>query len=160
MGLAPLRALLYALLAERESYPRIILRYGARTPADIVYRRQVEEDWSARPGLDVLVTVDEADGQWKGPVGVVTTILEKEYLDCDSTGGVAVVCGPPVMMKFTTLKLLDRGYAPDRIFLSMEKNMSCGVGKCGHCRIGTYYACKHGPVFAFEQIKDFPQVWD
>jgi len=160
VGLAPLRALLYALLAEKDHYPRIIVRYGARTPADIVFRQEIEEEWKREPRLDVLVSVDEGDESWKGPVGVVTTILEPEHLSCDTAGGVAVICGPPVMMKFTTLKLLDLGYTPDRIFLSMEKNMSCGVGKCGHCRIGIYYACKDGPVFSFDQIKDYPDVWD
>jgi len=160
VGLAPLRALLYALLAEKDQYPRIIVRYGARTPADIVYREELEGAWRGISGLDVLVTVDEGDMEWKGPVGVVTRILEGEYLRADVQRGVAVVCGPPVMMKFATLKLLELGYTPERIYLSMEKNMSCGVGKCGHCRIGTFYACKDGPVFSFDRIKDFPNVWD
>ncbi|HIE11644.1 MAG TPA: oxidoreductase, partial [Kiritimatiellae bacterium] len=160
VGLAPLRALLYALLGQKDRYARIVVRYGARTPADIVFRREIEEKWKREAGLDVLVSVDEGDESWGGPVGVVTTILEQEHLRCDPAGGVAVVCGPPVMMKFTTLKLLDLGYTPDRIFLSMEKNMSCGVGKCGHCRIGIYHACKDGPVFSFDQVKDYPDVWD
>jgi NAD(P)H-flavin reductase len=91
-------------------------------------------------------------------VGLVTTILDKLDMDCKS--GIAVVCGPPIMMKFATKKLLDLGFGEEHIFLSMEKNMSCGIGKCGHCRLGTYYACKDGPVFQYSKIKNFPNIWD
>lgn len=160
VGLAPLRALLFALLAEKEQYTRIILRYGARTPDDLVYRDALTNGWATRGDIDLMVTVDQADPQWTGHEGVVTTILEEENLACDPSKGVAVVCGPPVMMKFTTLKLLDRGYAPADIYLSMEKNMSCGVGKCGHCRLGTGYACKDGPVFSYEAVKNTSRIWD
>jgi NAD(P)H-flavin reductase len=160
VGLAPLRALLFALFEDIDAYKKIILRYGARTPSDIVYREAVSKGWDKGEKLDVLISVDEGDKGWKGPVGVVTTILEDKTLKCDPKNGVAVVCGPPIMMKFTTLKLLERGYPEDSIYLSMEKNMSCGVGKCGHCRVGTYYACKEGPVFTYDQVKDFPRIWD
>ena len=159
VGLAPLRAFLLALCEDVKQYKKIILRYGARSPQDIVYRSAVSQAWG-RSDLDVLISVDKGDTTWKGPVGVVTTILEKDKLSCDPQRGVAVVCGPPIMMKFATLKLLDRGYPPESIFLSMEKNMSCGVGKCGHCRLGPYYACKHGPVFPFSDIKEQSKIWD
>ncbi|MBN1270234.1 MAG: FAD/NAD(P)-binding protein [Kiritimatiellae bacterium] len=160
VGLAPLRALLFALFEEFDSYKRILVRYGARTPGDIVYRGAVAERWGKGDALDMMVTVDAGDESWQGPIGVVTTILDDERLKCDPQNGVAVVCGPPIMMKFTTLKLLDRGYPPGNIYLSMEKNMSCGVGKCGHCRLGPYYACKEGPVFTFEQVQAQPRIWD
>lgn len=159
VGLAPLRALLFALFQDLRRYRRVIVRYGARTPRDIVYRSAVESRWG-REGLDVLVSVDVGGNGWSGPVGVVTTILDEQHLRCDAREGVAVVCGPPIMMKFTTLKLLERGYAPSRIYLSMEKNMSCGIGKCGHCRIGPYYACRDGPVFTYEQVQGLPKIWD
>ena len=110
--------------------------------------------------LDVMVTVDEGDEDWTGNEGVVTTILERDKLACDHENGVAVVCGPPIMMKFVTLRLLSTGYSPDRIYLSMEKNMSCGVGKCGHCRLGPHYACKDGPVFTYDQMEPLKAVWD
>ena len=159
VGLAPLRALLFALFQDMSPYTRVLLRYGARTPADLVYREDVSRAWG-RSDLDVLLTVDRSDNGWTGNVGVVTTILEPDKLKSDAVNGVAVVCGPPIMMKFTTVKLLDLGYAPGRIYLSMEKNMSCGVGKCGHCRLGPHYACKDGPVFTFEQIRKLPKIWD
>lgn len=160
VGLAPLRALLFALFENISAYKKIIVRYGARTPNDLVYRNALLDGWGNKNQIDLMVTVDKRDETWKGHEGVVTTILEKNKLRSDVKNGVAVVCGPPIMMKFTTLKLLELGYTPDRIFLSMEKNMSCGIGKCGHCRLGTYYACKDGPVFSYEQIKCLPKIWD
>jgi len=160
VGLAPLRALLFALFTEEQKYSRIIIRYGARSPGDLVYREALQHAWGRDGALDLGVTVDEGDASWQGHTGVVTTILEPDKLTCDAAGGVAVVCGPPVMMKFTTLKLLERGYPAESIYLSMEKNMSCGVGKCGHCRLGNYYACKDGPVLTYAQVKDSPRIWD
>ncbi|MBL7076541.1 MAG: FAD/NAD(P)-binding protein [Kiritimatiellae bacterium] len=160
VGLAPLRALLFGLLEHVDRYHRIVLRYGARTPSDIIYRDAVSSGWGQNGKLDVRVCVDEGDADWKGNTGVVTTILEPECLSCDPANGVAVVCGPPIMMKFATLKLLDLGYAPADIYLSMEKNMSCGVGKCGHCRLGRYYACKDGPVFTYDAIESINKIWD
>ena len=160
VGLAPLRALLFALLNEAQSFPKIIVRYGAKTPGDIVYRNDLRQSWGRGRALDILVTVDKGDPEWDGPVGVVTTILDEAHLPADTANGVAVVCGPPIMMKFATVALLNRGYAPDRIYLSMEKNMSCGVGKCGHCRVGNYYACREGPVFTYEAVKFAPRIWE
>jgi NAD(P)H-flavin reductase len=159
VGLAPLRALLFALLEEVDKYKKIIVRYGARTPADIVYRKAVEESWG-RKDLDVMITVDKSDADWKGNEGVVTTILGPKKLTCNPGEGVAVVCGPPIMMKFATLEILKLGYAPENIYLSMEKNMSCGIGKCGHCRLGPYYACKDGPVFTYDRVKNLNKIWD
>jgi len=106
----------------------------------------------------VVTTVDAAEGNYKGNVGLVTTILKDFPVDVKQA--VSVVCGPPIMMKFTTLKLLDLGFKPEYIYLSMEKNMSCGLGKCGHCRVGRYYVCKDGPVFTYDKLKDIPDIWD
>jgi len=159
VGLAPLRALLFALFEDMDAYKKIIVRYGARTPKDIVYKDAVLKGWDKK-NLDVMLTVDVKDDTWKGNEGVVTTILEKDKLSADTKNGVAVVCGPPVMMKFTTFKLLELGYPPESIYLSMEKNMSCGIGKCGHCRIGPYYACKDGPVFTYSMIQSEQKIWD
>ncbi len=153
-GLAPLRSLLLALFDSIDDYRRIIFKYGARTPEDIMYKQEVKE-WSER--IDVEFTVDEGNREWKGKVGVVTTLLDN--IDLDLLNSVVIVCGPPVMMKFATLKLLEIGFKPPEIYLSMEKNMSCGIGKCGHCRLGKYYVCKDGPVFKYEQIKDIPDIW-
>jgi NAD(P)H-flavin reductase len=108
--------------------------------------------------VDVVTTVDVGSPEWAGNVGNVTTILRDLPIDVARASG--VVCGPPVMMKFVTLKLLEMGFKPADIYLSMEKNMSCGLGKCGHCRIGKFYACKDGPVFTYEELKDIHDIWD
>jgi NAD(P)H-flavin reductase len=158
VGLAPLRSLIYALLNEKQRFPKITVCYGARSPDDLVYRRQYDE-WRGIDGFDFHVTVDREAPGWSGNVGVVTTLLDRDEVNVDPTTP-AVVCGPPIMMKFGTLKLLDMGFAEDAIYLSMEKNMSCGVGKCGHCRMGPYFACKDGPVFTFEKVKGLRAIWD
>jgi len=159
VGLAPLRALLFALFEDAGKYKKIIVRYGAKTPSDIIYRKAVEDGWG-RKDIDVMISVDKRDAGWNGNEGVVTTILGADKLKCHPKEGVAVVCGPPIMMKFATVELLNLGYASKDIYLSMEKNMSCGIGKCGHCRLGPYYACKDGPVFTFDRIMNFPKIWD
>jgi len=155
--LAPLRSLMFALLNEKSNYKKILLRYGARSSDDIIYKNLVR-DWQKSPDVDLKLTVDKGDQSWKDNVGVVTTILDKK--DVDIKNAVGVVCGPPIMMKFATLKLLEMGFKDSQLYLSMEKNMSCGFGKCGHCRIGDFYCCKDGPVFSYDKIKNFPEIWD
>ncbi|MFP4029248.1 MAG: FAD/NAD(P)-binding protein [Candidatus Brocadiia bacterium] len=156
VGLAPLRSLLYALLADRDRFERIVLCYGARTPDDLVYKDQLPE-WSAREDLEVHLTVDKADEDWDGKEGVVTETLEDVTIDTSATVG--VVCGPPIMMRFGTIALENKGFTPENIYLSMERNMSCGLGKCGHCRIGNYYVCKDGPVFTYQQLEGTRHLW-
>lgn len=157
VGLAPLRSLLFTLFAHIDKYNKVVLRYGARTPDDIIYKESIPQ-WTKKKKVDVVTTVDVGSPNWKGNVGLVTTILKD--LPVDLKKAVSIVCGPPIMMKFVTLKLLDLGFKPKDIYMSMEKNMSCGLGKCGHCRIGKYYACKDGPVFTCEQLKDIHDIWD
>lgn len=157
VGLAPLRSLLFSLFAQIDKYNKVILRYGARTSADMVYKDAIPE-WAKKDKVDIVTTVDIGDPSWAGNVGLVTTILNN--LPVDLTNTVAIVCGPPIMMKFVVLKLLDLGFKPQDIYLSMEKSMSCGLGKCGHCRIGSFYICKDGPVFTYEQLKDTYDIWD
>lgn len=156
VGLAPLRSLLLSLFNRADKYNKIILRYGARTPQDLLYKDSLLQ-WAAGEKVNLIPTVDVGDQAWQGNVGLVTTILSAPR---DIKKAAAIVCGPPIMMKFATLKLLDLGFKPKDIYLSMEKNMSCGLGKCGHCRIGKFYACKDGPVFTYEQLKDIPDIWD
>jgi len=151
VGLAPLRALFLALAHEINKYKKIYLRYGARSPKDIVYKKLIPE-WKKMKGVDLDLSVDVGDETWKGKVGVVTILLKE--IPCDLKNSVAVVCGPPVMMKFVTRRLLEIGFPDDMIYLSMEKNMSCGLGQCGHCRLGPYFTCKDGPVLTWDQIKD------
>lgn len=156
VGLAPLRSLLLALLAGRENYGRLILCYGARTPADLVYKDQLPA-WDAADDLEVHLTVDQAQNGWGGKVGVVTETLED--VELDTSRAVGVVCGPPIMMRFATMALLAKGFTSPNIHLSMERNMSCGIGKCGHCRIGPYYVCRDGPVFRFSDLEHIKHIW-
>jgi NAD(P)H-flavin reductase len=157
VGMAPLRSFLLTLLENINKFKRIILCYGARTPEDIVYKNNFIE-WMSNDRLEVYRSVDKTDGKWKETEGVVTVLLEKFKVDLSNS--VAIVCGPPKMMKFGTIGLLGLGHKPENIFLSMEKNMSCGLGKCGHCGLGRFYTCKDGPVFTYDIIKDIPEIWD
>ncbi|MFA6281737.1 MAG: FAD/NAD(P)-binding protein [Candidatus Omnitrophota bacterium] len=157
VGIAPLRSLIYALYGRIDDFKKIVICYGARSPQDIVYKYQLDE-FKKQRNVEFRMTVDRADNTWKGNVGIVTTLLDKLPLDIKSAIG--IVCGPPIMMKFVSLKLLELGFAPNNVYLSMEKNMSCGLGKCGHCRLGKYYICKDGPVFKFQDIKDMWDIWD
>ena len=158
VGLAPLRSLLFALFEDTKGrFERIVLCYGARSPQDLVYKDALKQ-WGEKKQLELHVSVDVGDKTWTGKVGVVTILLNDVQIDVKKT--VAVACGPPVMMFFATKKLLDMGFADKDIYLSMEKNMSCGLGKCGHCRLGPYYACKDGPVFTYDKIKGLPGIWD
>ena len=157
VGLAPLRSLLYQVFEDIDKFPRVILLYGSKSPADVIYADQLQE-WTKREKFEVLVTVDRGDNGWQGNVGVVTTLLAKVKLNLART--VAVVCGPPVMMKFGPLELMQTGLAKDQLYLSMEKNMSCGLGKCGHCRLGPYYICEDGPVFRYDKIESLAGLWE
>ena len=159
-GVGPLRSLLLALVEDLDNYTRIIVRYGARTPDSIVFRDAQMRGWDQGGALDVMLTVDEGNPGWDGHVGMITSIMTEDYLDCHADDGIAVMCGPPVMMKYGTEMLLARGYRPENIFLSLERNMSCGVGQCGHCRLGCYYVCRDGPVFSYDEIQNNPRLWD
>jgi len=155
-GFAPLRSLMYTLFEISGEFKKIFFRGGCKTPSELVYRDETGE-WAKRKDLDFKVTVDKGDNTWKGNVGLVTTIVD---VGMDYANGIAIVCGPPIMMKFAAHKLLDLGVKEHNLYLSMEKNMSCGLGQCGHCRLGTYYACKDGPVFTYDKIKNFREIWD
>ncbi len=159
-GVGPLRALLFALFEEIDQFPRIIVRIGARTPHDLVFKDAASNRWSHGDKVDVLVSVDQFEPCWTGPVGLVTTILDGAHMDCDPQHGIAVMCGPPAMMRFASQTLLERGYAPSDIYLSLERNMSCGLGKCGHCRLGPYHVCYDGPVFTCEQLAELSDAWE
>lgn len=155
VGFPPARALLYSLLNEKDKFARIIMCYGTRTPQDIVYKYQID---AFKKDIELYMTVDTADKQWKDNVGVVTTLMDKVKVDLRNS--VSVVIGPPIMMKFGTIKLLEVGYTPNNIILSMERKMYCGIGQCRHCMLGSYFICKDGPVFTFEQLKDLPDIWE
>jgi NAD(P)H-flavin reductase len=156
VGLAPIRSLFLTLTERIDQFKSVHCRFGAKTPEDLIYKQALLGPWQRLRGVDLRVTVDKANGSWKGHVGVVTTLLESNDVKVDNA--VAVVCGPPIMMKFVTVKLLDFGFDPKDIYLSMEKNMSCGVGKCGHCMLGRFYVCKDGPVFTYDQIRGYTSL--
>lgn len=151
IGLAPLRPALYSLLAQREKYGKIVLLYGTRSPADILFRRELEQ-WRARFDLDVYVSVDRGQGGWRGNIGVVTTLIHRAPFD--ALNAVAMVCGPEVMMRFTAMELEKRGIGANDIYVSMERNMKCAIGLCGHCQFGPAFICKDGPVFSYIRIRD------
>lgn len=152
IGLAPLRPALYHILSHRESYRRVFLLYGARTPQDLLFRQELH-DWRARLDLDVAITVDAAQADWYGNVGVVTTLIPRTPLDPERT--VAMICGPEIMMRFTAMELQTAGVAPENIYVSMERNMKCAIGFCGHCQLGGTFICKDGPVFTYERMKEY-----
>ncbi|HDZ68865.1 MAG TPA: oxidoreductase [Phycisphaerales bacterium] len=158
VGLAPIRSLFLTLIDRIKEFKSVVCRFGARTPDDFIYKNTLFGSWQSIAGVDMKLTVDEANNDWDGNVGVVTTILAQD--DVDVANSAAVVCGPPIMMKYALLKLLEFGFSDENIYLSMEKNMSCGIGKCGHCMLGKYYVCKDGPVFTYGQIKKYPEIWD
>jgi len=155
-GLAPIRSLLFALEDVKDKLQRIILCYGSKSPSDCIYKPLFSR-LNRIDKFETYRTVDKPEPGWKESVGVVTTLLDKVRMKIENT--VAVVCGPPVMMKFGTIRLLEMGYKDDQIYLSMEKNMSCGVGKCGHCMMGEFFVCKDGPVFTYEEVKNTPDLW-
>ncbi len=152
IGLAPLRPALYALLTDRNKYGKVILLYGTRTPADIVYRKELEA-WRARFDLEISLTVDHAGDAWRGNVGFVTSLIRKASFDPLNT--TAFLCGPEVMMRYSAMELMNRGADRDHIYFSMERNMKCAVGFCGHCQFGPAFICKDGPVFAYSRVQEW-----
>ena len=151
LGLAPLRPAIYDILANRGRYGRVVILLGSRNPDDILYRHELEQ-WRQRLDLDIEVTVDHANLDWHGHVGVVPALIPRAEFDPHDT--VALVCGPEVMMRFTVSALRDAGVPIDRIYLSMERNMKCAIGFCGHCQFGPTFVCKDGPVMRFDRIAD------
>lgn len=155
IGLAPLRPAIYEVLKHRDRFHRTVLLYGARTPDDILFRKEVEE-WRARFDFHVYVTVDRAAAGWRGYVGVVTNLIHRAPFEPSDT--VAFICGPEVMMHFSAMELQAQGVAPERMFVSMERNMKCGCGFCGHCQLGPVFVCKDGPVFRYDRISELLAV--
>jgi len=154
IGLAPLRPVIYHLLHHREDYGNIVLLYGARAPAELLYASELER-WRGRFDMEVLVTVDRGHVGWHGHVGVVTTLFRwaERFFDAERT--MALICGPEIMARFTVREFEDRGVSDDHIYLSLERNMKCGLGLCGHCQFGPVFICKDGPVFPYNEIAPF-----
>jgi len=159
VGLAPLRSLIYALFDRIDDFKKISICYGAKTPHDLCFRDEFDE-WTKKPNTSLNLTIDNPHPDWDGTVGLVTCLLEKERIDVDIKNSYVVSCGPEVMLKFVTLKLMDVGFKANQIYLSMNRRMSCGIGKCARCNIGPYYLCKDGPDMCYEDIKDYPNVFE
>ena len=151
VGLAPLRPVIYQLLAQRERYGNVSILYGARSPDDMLFGKELEK-WRGRFDLHVDATVDSAKRGWMGNVGVVTQLIPKVMFDPDNT--LAMICGPEIMMRFTIKELGRQGIDSTGIYLTMERNMKCAIGFCGHCQFGTQFICKDGSVFRYDRIRN------
>jgi NAD(P)H-flavin reductase len=149
IGLAPLRPVLYAIAARRDDFGRVLLLYGARTPADILFRRELEQ-WRHAHRVEVEISVDRATRAWPGHVGVVTDFVPRA--DFDPARTTALLCGPEIMMRFAAEALARRGVADEHIHVSLERNMKCAVGVCGHCQLGPTFVCKDGPVVPYPRV--------
>jgi NAD(P)H-flavin reductase len=155
LGLAPLRSLINQVIDERAMYGRVIILYGARNPAELLFKDELAS-WAKRSDVELLVTVDRADEGWSGNVGVITTLFRKISINPRNTIG--ATCGPPVMYRFVLMEFSGKGISEGNIYLSLERKMKCGVGKCGHCQINNVYACQSGPVFPYSEIKGLEEA--
>jgi NAD(P)H-flavin reductase len=156
IGLAPLRPVIYQISNQRSQYGRVVILYGARTPADLLYSSEFSS-WEAMQ-IEILTTVDRADESWLGQVGVVPMLFYRLRLDTDNT--VVLSCGPEIMMRFVVFEGLARRIPSQRIYLSLERNMKCGQGFCGHCQYGPFFICKDGPVYSFDRLEPFFNLED
>jgi len=155
IGLVPLRSLIHYVLDHRSQFGRLLVLFGARTPAEQLFLDELAV-WRHHKDMEYWETVDRSDGQWKGNVGVITTLFPKITVDPQKT--VAVIVGPPVMYRFVILETQVKGIPDDRVILSLERRMKCGVGKCGHCQMNHVYVCQEGPVFNYAKIKDLEEA--
>ncbi len=156
LGMAPLRSLLWYALDNRSKFEDVILMYGAKNPDDMLFKYELVS-LIDRADLKCLLTVDKDEsGIWKAHIGVVTKLFE--YVDIDPAHTYATICGPGVMFKFVLDKVLERNFSKDRILMSLERNMQCGVGKCGHCMIGYKYTCLDGPIFTYWDAINLPEM--
>jgi len=154
IGLAPLRSVITQVISQRQRFGDVEIVIGTRTPEELAFKDEVSA-WRERDDLSVHVTVDRATPGWRGTVGVVTTVLPR--IHCDPAG-VALICGPEVMMRFTALALLERGMQAAKIRVSMERNMQCAVAQCGHCQLGSVFVCADGPVLTWERVEPLLSV--
>jgi NAD(P)H-flavin reductase len=152
IGLAPLRSLIWNVIDNRDRYQKIDIIYGARSPADLCFSYDLEA-WDKDKTVNMVTTVDKSDDGWTGRVGLVPVVLEQ--VAPSPKNSVAIVCGPPIMIRFTFPVLERLGFTPERMLTTLEKRMKCGIGKCGRCNIGNIYVCRDGSVFSYAQIKSF-----
>ena len=154
MGLAPLRSLITTVFKQRGDFAKIKILYGAKTPDEFCFKEELKA-WKQLPDIEVWLTVDQPDKNWKENVGAVITLCDKAEMD--AAGSAAFVCGPPLMIKFSVQRLQQLGFKEQDIYMSLERYMKCGIGKCGHCNIGGRLVCIDGPVFNYSQLRKFPE---
>ena len=154
VGLPPLRSVINSVFAKRSSFGKIKILYGVKAPDELCFKEELMT-WNEMLDTEVLLTVDVPDAHWKGNKGVVTTLWDKTNMTTSS--GIAYVCGPPIMIKFVIDKLLSSGFKDENIYVTLERYMKCGIGKCGHCNIAERFVCIDGPVFTYSQLKKFPK---
>ncbi|OQY25181.1 MAG: oxidoreductase [Anaerolineaceae bacterium 4572_32.1] len=155
LGLAPLRSLINQVLDERGSFDRVIILYGTKHPSEILFPEELDE-WAGRDDVEFHMTVDRGDDDWTGNVGVITTLFPKITINPRNT--VAAICGPPIMYRFVLMEMMGKGIPETQIYLSLERRMKCGVGKCGHCQINNVYCCQDGPVFRYSDVKGLEEA--
>jgi len=150
IGLAPLKSLIDYTIDKREDFDRIVILYGTKHPGEILFPVEIAQ-WKSRPDIEFYMTVDRPDTNWKGNVGVITTLIPPLDLDVDNT--IVAIVGPPIMYKFVLMALKGKRIPDENIYMSLERRMKCGVGKCGHCQINHSYVCQDGPVYHYPQVK-------
>lgn len=156
IGLAPLRSVINYVLDNRGNYGTVDILYGSRSAADLVQLNEIQEVWAKTPGVNVHLTIDREEDGWSGNVGFVPTYLKELGFTTDKT---ALVCGPPIMIKFVLGALEELGFSKDQVYTTLELRMKCGVGKCGRCNIGSKYVCKDGPVFRCDEVEELPDEY-
>ena len=155
LGLAPALSLIDQILDNRADFGRLIILYGARNPSELLFKNRLAE-WEKRDDVELMVTVDRPDEEWKGHVGVITTLFPKVELSPETR---AVICGPPIFYRFVIRELDQIGIPRENVFVDLERRMKCGVGKCGHCQINDKYVCVDGPVFSFADVQDLEEAF-
>ena len=153
IGLAPLRSVINYVRDNRANYGKVTVVYGARSKEDLVDIDEIRNEWEKEPNFDVHLTIDNPDPEWEGHVGFVPAFVKGLGLDSNMT---AVLCGPPIMIKFTLQGLLELGFSKERVYTTLELRMKCGIGKCGRCNVGNKFVCKDGPVFRMDEIDELP----
>ena len=156
IGLAPIRSVINYVMDNRENYGKVDILYGSRTPGDLVFQEDIFENWPSNPNTDVHLTVDRPASGWEGHVGFVPSYVKEIGFN---TNKVALLCGPPIMIKYTLQTLMEIGFKKNQIYTTLELRMKCGVGKCGRCNIGDKYVCKDGPVFRCDEIDELPDEY-
>ena len=156
IGLAPLRSVINYVRAHRENYGKVDIVYGSRSADDLVDYKEIIDEWMNEPDFNVWLTIDREQEGWDGHVGFVPNYVKELGFDTNKT---VIICGPPIMIKFTLAGLMELGFNKTQVFTTMELRMKCGVGKCGRCNIGSKYVCKDGPVFRFDQLDELPNEY-